>query len=349
MPPTHGGTEHASTSGSTGHPLSVLKTGRHQLFWAANLLRDLLWYRFDFGSKMAVIRRDLQGDPGPGKGRRLPDWGPDTVGVFPTGPAALFDVRKSLHEQAAWLQRENPEYLLSFTSNLALLAQHFRDTGVKLTRLRALRSFAEALSPDLRELCREVFGVGITDSYSSEEIGYIALQCPSNEHLHVLSESVLLEVVDEAGRACVPGQVGRVVVTPLHNFAMPLFRYELGDLAEPGPPCDCGRTLPVLRRVLGRTRNRVLLPNGESRFAYFGGKKLNTLPFLRQCQVVQKTRTDIELNLVVRRAPSAEEEAHVIKIIRDALDYPFDVRIVYVDAIPRATSGKFEDFKSEAV
>jgi phenylacetate-coenzyme A ligase PaaK-like adenylate-forming protein len=71
----------------------------------------------------------------------------------------------------------------------------------------------------------------------------------------VQSESVLLEIVDDAGRACAPGRAGRVVVTSLHNFATPLIRYELGDLAEFGAPCACGRSLPVISRVLGRSRS----------------------------------------------------------------------------------------------
>jgi phenylacetate-CoA ligase len=88
--------------------------------------------------------------------------------------------------------------------------------------------------------------------YSSDEAGYIALQCPEGEHYHVQSESLLLEVLDAAGSACMPGQVGRVIVTTLNNFAMPLVRYDTGGDAEVGPPCACGRGLPVLRSLVER-------------------------------------------------------------------------------------------------
>jgi phenylacetate-CoA ligase len=63
---------------------------------------------------------------------------------------------------------------------------------------------------------------------------------------------IYAEILDDADRPCAPGEVGRVVVSTLHNYAMPLFRYDLGDLAEVGPPCECGRTLPVLNRIVGR-------------------------------------------------------------------------------------------------
>jgi phenylacetate-CoA ligase len=78
----------------------------------------------------------------------------------------------------------------------------------------------------------------------------MALQCPDHPHYHVLAENCLLELLDAAGR---PARAGRVVVTPLHNFATPLLRYDLGDEAEFGPPCACGRALPVLTRISRRT------------------------------------------------------------------------------------------------
>ena len=88
--------------------------------------------------------------------------------------------------------------------------------------------------------------------YTCQEAGYLALQCPDYPHFHVQSENVLLEVVDDVGQPCGPGEVGRVLITSLNNFATPLIRYELGDYAEVGAPCPCGRGLPVLKRIMGR-------------------------------------------------------------------------------------------------
>ena len=126
---------------------------------------------------------------------------------------------------------------------------------MRLPGLREVRTLGEASTPDLRALCREAWGVPLVDVYSAEEVGYIALQCPEHEHYHVQAESVLVEILDERGAPAPPGETGRVVVTDLHNFAMPLVRYEIGDYAEVGEPCACGRGLPVLRRIVGRVRN----------------------------------------------------------------------------------------------
>jgi len=347
VPPSHGQTSRASTSGSSGRPLSILKTSLHQEFWNANLLREFGWHGIDPSGKIAVIRRDRQGDAGPGKGRSMRDWGPTIAPLYATGPAVNYETRRPPREQLAWLLRENPDYLQAYPSILALLAQLARESGQKPRRLKHLFALSEVLTPETRALCQEVFGATISQNYSCEEAGYLGLQCPLHDHLHVPAETVKLEVLDSDNRPCEPGQVGRVVITPLHNFAMPLLRYELGDWAEPGPPCDCGRTLPVLRRVLGRSRNRVLLPSGEIRVAYFGGSGFNQIADLRRFQVTQTARDAIELRLVVHRPLSPETEAHIVRRIGEMLGHPFATNVIYVDDIPPSPSGKFEDFKTE--
>ena len=346
VPHTHGKITESETSGSSGHPLRVARTDLYQAYWDANLLRDMRWHGVDVSLKFAAIRRDPNGDAGPGRGRVFPGWGTAINDVFPTGRAVLFDIRKPVAEQAAWLRREDPHYLLSTPAVLTALAQYFRDHGGTLGNLRGARCFGEIVTQDLRALCREVFGVGIADNYSCEEAGYLALQCPRHDHLHVLSETVKLEVLDEAGQPCAPGEIGRVIVTPLHNFAMPLLRYDLGDLAEMGPPCDCGRTLPVLRRVIGRSRNRVTLPTGERRVAYLTNPKFYKIPALRQFQIVQTTLTTIDIRLVVSKPIDAATEAQIVATIQTMLGHRFDARIVYLDAIPPLPSGKYQDFIS---
>jgi phenylacetate-CoA ligase len=134
---------------------------------------------------------------------------------------------------------------------------------VHLPDLRAVLTYGEPVSADVHAACRDTWGVPVQDIYCCEEQGYIATQCPLYEHYHVLSETILVEVLNEQGRPCAPGQLGRVVLTPLHGFAMPLLRYAIGDYAEVGGPCPCGRGLPVLQRIPGRERNQVVLADGR--------------------------------------------------------------------------------------
>jgi phenylacetate-CoA ligase len=121
---------------------------------------------------------------------------------------------------------------------VAALIRHIGPREGRLARLREVRTFGELVEPRVREECLEIWGLNIVDIYSSQEVGYLALQCPDYIQYHVQSENVLVEVLDDANQPCEPGQIGRLVVTSLHNFALPLLRYEIGDYAEVGWPCQ---------------------------------------------------------------------------------------------------------------
>jgi phenylacetate-CoA ligase len=189
------------------------------------------------------------------------------------------------------------------------------------------------------------------DIYSAREVGYIALQCPEHEHYHVQSEGVFVEVLDDDGAPCGPGEVGRVLVTPLHNLGMPLIRYDIGDYVETGEPCPCGRGLPVIRRIIGRTQNMLVLPSGERRWPLLSSDSIEAMleiaPAIRQYQFVQRDIDLIELRLAVAKPLQPHEETALTNWIRAKFAYPFRVAFVYLAAIPTTEAGKFQDFVSE--
>ncbi|MBI3708709.1 MAG: phenylacetate--CoA ligase family protein, partial [Proteobacteria bacterium] len=201
---------------------------------------------------------------------------------------------------------------------------------------------------EVREECRLAFDAPVIDAYSAQEVCNIAFQCPDHPHLHVLAETIVVEVIDKEGRPCAPGETGRVVVTPLHNYATPLLRYELGDWAEVGGACSCGRTLPVLTRILGRERNNLLLTaTGERYWPAFGTRRFTEIAPILQHQFVQKTADAIEARFVVARSLTPEEERQLRAHILSQLPGPFRLDFVYRDDIPRNAGGKFENFISE--
>jgi phenylacetate-CoA ligase len=176
----------------------------------------------------------------------------------------------------------------------------------------------------------------------------IAVQCPEQpHHYHVQSENVLVEVIDDDGNPCAIGETGRVLVTDLHNFAMPFIRYEIGDLAQFGPPCACGRGLPVLQRIFGRVRNMLYLESGEQLFPDIAALHLHEIGPLQQYQMIQKSYGEIEMRLILSRPFKDGEETRMRAMILSALGQSFDLSLVPVDEIPRHSSGKFEDFISE--
>jgi phenylacetate-CoA ligase len=349
VPKRHGRIGRNVTSGSTGMPITSLTTQVTRGVWRAITLRDHLWHRRDFGQSLATIREATSHDAKPPRGKRVDNWGV-TRGLIESGPAFLLTSQASLEEQAKWLLDINPGYVLAYPSTLVALAEYFSDSAIRLSNLREIRCFGETLDHRSREQCATVFGVNVVDLYSSQELGYVALQCPEQHAYHIQTESVLVEILTEEGRVCQPGEVGRVVVTTLQNFAMPLIRYDLGDYAEVGKPCDCGRGLPVLKRILGRQRNMFTLPDGRRiwpSWADAPSAGFQQLPPVSQFQIVQTTTETIEARLVVSRPLTPEEESGLKRMLTEGVGYPFSVSFKYVDSIPRSPNGKFEDFRSE--
>lgn len=342
IPPDHLPLNEMVSSGSTGTPLRAVTTAPAQLVWLAITLRDHLWQRRDFRATMAYIRMDGSGSL-PREGMVRANWGTPVATVADTGPSGLLSIQRDIPEQTEWLLELNPDYLLTMPSNLLALARHFRAHDLTLPRLRQARTMGELLGPEVRPACREAWGVPVTDIYSASEVGYIALQCPTGEQYHVQSEGVYVEVLDERGDPCRPGQTGRVVVSTLHNFAMPLLRYDMGDYAEVGVPCACGRGLPVLAHIVGRQRNLMALPNGERVMPVFG-EAWRGIDAIRQIQLAQHSLDRFEARIVASRPLIPEEEGRFAATLQRTLGFPFDVQFTYLDRIDRDEMLKFEDF-----
>lgn len=344
FPKPHGKAGSVLTSGSTGRPIKVIKTELTETFWNALTVRDHLWHR-DPNLKLASIR------PLPGNKSAYPDgnifddWGGMAALVFATGASAQLNIGTRIPDQVEWLQRFDPDYLLTYPGNIQAIAIHCERENIRFPRLKQVLTISDLLRPEVRKICREVLDLPVVDVYSGAEVGYIALQCPDSENLHIQSESVFVEVLDGDGKACRPGEVGEVVITPLHNFAMPLLRYAIGDFAEAGT-CACGRTLPVLRRIMGRTRSMVRLPNGDEFYASFQDL-LTGFDTIRQFQVVRRASDALEMKLVTTRKLNDAEAKQLTTTLQERFRHPFAVTFSYVDDIPRSEGGKFEDYKDE--
>lgn len=347
-PREHGDTVVNTSSGSTGSPVSVTGTIFDAWVFKALNLRHFLWHGYDFAGRLVSIRHVSGHEADYPKGARYVRWGDTATFPFATGPAAALSIAASIREQADWLTRQDPDYLQSYPSNLLWLARHCERHGIALPHLEHVTTLGEVVNPEVREAVRQAWDAPLYDIYSAQEVGVIADQCPAHEHYHVAAEAVLVEVVDGAGEPCAPGCVGRVLVTPLFNYATPLLRYELGDYAEVGSPCACGRGLPVLARILGRERNALLVaPTGERYWPAFGSRKFASIAPVLQHQFVQKDAEWIEGRLVTARPLSAEEEERLREHVASRLPWPFRITFAYVEDIPRNAGGKFENFVSE--
>lgn len=339
VPQSHQPVGESKTSGSTGEPVAVRRTAINQLLWLAMTTREHLWNGSDFEGRLCAIRANV-----PEIGRDA-EWGPPASLLFRTGTAMRLPITLSVEQLVGHLVEFKPSCLIVYPNTLAAIAQHLESKNIKLDGLQTLRTVGETVNPSLRETAKRVLGVTLNDSYSSQELGYITLQCPDSGLYHVMAENLIVEVLDEVGAPCKVGQVGRVVATDLLNFATPLVRYDIGDYAEVASPCPCGRGLPALKRIVGRERNLIVMPDGTRHWPLVGFHRFRDVAPVAQYQLIQQTRDDIEVRLVVEHPLTPQQESDLRGVIQEALGHPFALHFNYFEGtLPKSASGKFDEF-----
>lgn len=343
-PVSHGKPMAYATTGSLGMPVRGLGNELTHLYAGALTMRNHLWHKRDFAGKFAAIRTKVSNG-------RFPDWGLIESAAFETGPGVLLDIATDIDRQLDWLCTEQPQYLLTHPSNLRAMLLRARERDIaKPQGLLELSVFGEMLPADLRGLADETWKLAVVDMYSSEEFGTIALQCPADaETYHLQAENVLVEIVNDEGKECAPGEIGKVLVSTLHNFTMPLLRYEIGDYAEAAPTCNCRRGLPAIRRIVGRRRNMLRRPDGGQHWPSFPYEDLRPIIAFRQIRIVQHTPLDIEVILAGANDVDGGRETAFARKLCELLRGELSIRYSYCDSIPAGPGGKFEDFVSHCV
>ena len=342
VPPVAGAATEDTSSGSTGRPLRHLTAAIQDLASACASERFFGWHGIDPGSLTVRIRAVRDPEAAYPKGRRTIGW----RAGHETSEAIDLSIATPVDRQIEWLARVRPRYLASYPSNLREIAREATRAGIAL-RFDAIMTFGEMTSDDMRDAVEEYFGLPLLDRYGSSEVGHISATCPHSLQHHVGAELVLLEVVDADGHAAAPGSIGRIVVTPFYNFAMPLIRYELGDYGILSPePCACGRTLPVLESVLGRSRNIFRFVDGTSTWPVLLSRDFQAFVPNRQFQVVQLTHTDIEFRYVPVEENQVNDPLALTAYLKSKLHPTVSVALAPVSAIARSSGGKYEDCMS---
>jgi phenylacetate-CoA ligase len=330
-----------NSSGSTGMPFRCKRTAEALLADHALTDRMYRWWRVDGDKCLAQIAFDHAGEAQTGRTLTTRGWSP----ACPNGIKHFLSTAFDIDTQLDWLVALRPNYLGSYSGILKELAIVAQKRGIELP-FELIFSFATVVDPDVRTLCRTVFGSEIADTYGAQEAGHIAAQCGDCGEYHISAERCLLEILRDDGFAAAPGEIGRAVVTPFYSYAMPLIRYELGDMVEAGAVTpSCGRGLPTVRRILGRYRNLFRFRDGTTVWPtpahfrnFIAGK---------QFQVVQTDFDHIEIRYVPESYDQPIDLPALTRRVRSTLRQPVDVTVRAVDAIPRSRNGKYEDFVSQ--
>lgn len=334
------------TGGSTGQPLTFYQDANTIAWSDADKLRNYRMAGYQLGMRWAFLwGADYDARAHKGRKERFKDRF-----VFNTQWINTFDLTvETLVQAAEQLARWQPRILVAYVSSATLLARLIKARGLSGIHPLAIQTSAEVLTPDDRRLLEETFGCAVFDRYGCREVGNIAHECSAHQGLHILAENNLLELLDAQGRPVEPGQPGRVVVTNLNNFAMPLIRYENGDMGVASQRiCGCGRGLPLMDSINGRITDVITSPSGKLLHGEFFTHLFYKIGGVYQFRVVQETRHDLLIQIVPGSGFDQRAALSFLeRTIHQQGDPAFRVRFDVRDNLPPSPSGKYRFTVSE--
>lgn len=339
LPPGHGPSKTFHSSGSSGVPIAMESTA----IWTHATYA--IGYRFyelqnleSPGLLATVSNVTITGDV-------LHDEfyfkGSSTQSGNPANGAREIVLNRALPESRKLdlLEAKRVGCLHEISNNLEVLARAnlARKNPV---RLEAVVCFGQGVTQDQRTLFRASFGARTLSIYSSQEGGLMGCQCGNESHYHLNPEIVHMEILTPEGKACAPGETGRVIITPFYSTALPLIRYEQGDTAELHPSCTCGSMLPVLRNITGRQDHFMRFPEGLRSAMGLNQtllrEHLNALAF----QIAQVGTYTLEIRFLPADVGKAVNAEPIVAHIRALIHPKLEVVFKPVEKIPLNAGGK---------
>jgi phenylacetate-CoA ligase len=238
------------------------------------------------------------------------------------------------------LETHGVRWLTGYAVSYYLLARSMLQLGLRVRGIKAVITTSEKVTLEMRRVMEDAFGCRVFEEYSTVETALFASECEAGS-LHVSPDVSVVEILRADGTACAPGEPGEVVTTCLLHDYQPLIRFRLGDVASWSPePCACGRAMPVLREVVGRTEDVVIGPDGRQLVRFHG--VFVDQPHVRLGQVVQEAADRIRLRIVAAEGFDEADERELAARVHQRLGPGVAVIVERVDHVPLTPAGKFQ-------
>jgi len=327
-----------NTGGSSGEPL-IFFIGKERVSHdVAAKWRATRWWGVDIGDPETVVWGSPIELGSQDRVRALRDT------LLRTELLPAFEMSESkLDGFVAAIRRRRPKMLFGYPSALSHIARHAESRGQRLDDLGIRVAFvtSERLYDEQRATIGRVFGCPVANGYGGRDAGFIAHECPEGG-MHLTAEDLVVEIVDSDGHVLPAGQAGEVVVTHLATRDFPFIRYRTGDVAAIGTePCACGRGLPVLQEIQGRTTDFVVAADGTVLHGLALVYIVRDLPGVQQFKIVQESLQRTRILLVAGSAFTPQHQAQVVQQVRARLGPTVEVDIEPVAEIKPEASGKY--------
>lgn len=327
-----------NTGGSSGAPLVFYLGTERVSHDVAAKRRATRWWDVDLGDSEVVVWGSPIELGAQDRVRLLRDR------LFRTQLLSAFEMSETnLDNFIDRIAQIKPAMLFGYPSSLAMIATRAKERGLELDQLGIKVTFvtSERLYPHQRETIESMFGCPVANGYGGRDAGFIAHECPKGS-LHLTAEDIIVEIVDEDGQVLPAGSSGEIVITHMFTSEFPFVRYRTGDVGVlDDQPCSCGRGLPVLASVEGRTTDFITAADGTVMHGLALIYVLRDIPEVGEFRIVQESLLLTRVEIIVSDINETELTATIQEQFRLRLGSEVDVQVEYLTEIPREKSGKF--------
>lgn len=327
-----------NTGGSSGQPL-IFFIGKQRISHdVAAKWRATRWWGVDIGDPEIVIWGSPIEHSRQDRVKQLRDR------ILRTELLPAFEMSPLMLDSfIAEIRRKRPKMMFGYPSALSFIARHASERGIPLDDLGIKVAFvtSEKLYDEQRSRIQTAFGCPVANGYGGRDAGFIAHECPAGG-MHLTAEDLIVEIVSPDGRVLPAGEAGEIVVTHLATGDFPFIRYRTGDVGMlDNQPCPCGRGLPLLREIQGRTTDFIIAADGTVMHGLALIYTVRDLPGVEQFKIIQHSRELVEVLLVA--APSFDPESckRIVTDYHKRLGDSVTVQIRIVDRIEPEKSGKY--------
>lgn len=342
----HGPLAPYNTGGSSGQPLTFYIGKNRKSHDVAAKWRATRWWGVDIGDTEAVIWGSPIEHGVQDRVRQLRDR------LMRSTLLPAFEMsEQKLDDFVSWIRRRRPRMLFGYPSALAYIARHAEKRGIDLSCSGVKVAFvtSERLYEDQRVAIERCFGCPVANGYGSRDAGFIAHECPARG-MHISAEDIVVEILGADGEPAAPGAIGEIVVTNLATEDFPFLRYRTGDIGAIGAgSCSCGRGLPLLTSLQGRSTDFVVAADGTVMHGLALIYVLRSVPGIEGFKVTQETRTLIRVDIVPVSQLEASQTASIVQGFKQRLGESVDVQVKSVEAIAPEASGKYRYIVSRAI
>jgi phenylacetate-CoA ligase len=333
-----------STGGSTGEPLLFDLPQERIASWIACRQRAMRWWGLSagdqeyalWGSPVEVTRQD--------RIRSLRDK------LLATQLLSAFEMSEPvMSHYIDLLEKGKCRTIFAYPSSIYLLCLYARKTGRNLRQagIKCVFVTGEVLFPYQRELIADTLNSPVGNGYGGRDSGFVCHECPQGG-MHIMADATIVEILDPEGQPVPEGETGEIVVTDLYSGEVPFLRYATGDVgALTSRRCNCGRPLPLLERIEGRTTDFIVAADGTILHALSVIYVLRELEGVEQFRIRQKTVNKFHIQIVRGSRYKDEYESRIREGMRARLRAAVEVTIEYVPNLPPERSGKFRQVISE--